>query len=262
MKVIRNYLVILIFFIAYSKGAISYWDKIQTEVAKSHFPQEEKKGEGMIVILGSEFASLKNFKIINDIITKLEHSYIECIEDITDINFSETTINKCIGKDYRYFLNDVKYEEKKVISRVASTLEQLIFEACYREAGMDQRIALSCDLIQTDINDLLWSGLNFYDPIRISKLKYTKLFGDMPEEIFDNIVNDLRLMYEELEHLKVEMIDHRDISLIKIKVIIDRKTKNILLRAKDNIFAPQPKLFTNEVEVEEWDNPYDNKKSI
>lgn len=252
MKVILNYLLTYIYIISSSNAAVlSFWDKIQMDITKKHYESLPKGSTGLIQISGSEAASLKNYKLINQSILKFENSYRDCINKISDVDFSETSINICVGSDFKFYTNDIKYEQRKILSRVDSKIDQLMLEGCYKEAGLNLNFAQSCDLLQSDINDILWTGLNFYDLIRDNRARYTGLFGNLSGNTFDGILRDLELIYTELENLRVEFIDHRDLSLIKLKTLIDRRTKHILINAKNNIDAPQPKIFTHSIQIDE-----------
>lgn len=252
MKVIFHYLFTYIFIIGTLKGAqLSFWDKIQLDITKKHYNSLPKGSTGLIQILGSEAAALKNYKLIKDSISKFENNYRDCINKISDVDFSETSINNCIGKDFKFYMNDIKYENRKILSRVDSKIDQLMLEGCYKQAGLNLNFAQSCDLLQTDIIDILWANLNFFDLIQDNKRKYVGLFANIPANTFDALLNDIKLIYEELESLKVEFIDHRDLSLIKLKTLIDRRTKHILVEAKAHIENPQPKIFTHSIQIDE-----------
>ena len=95
---------------------------------------KEENLEGKIKILGSEYSQLKTYSELTKSITAKKKGYKECLEKLSDNNFSEDAINKCIGEDFEFFDFDIDYERMKVKSRIISKVDYLMIEKCYKIA--------------------------------------------------------------------------------------------------------------------------------
>ena len=67
----------------------------------------------------------------------------------------------------------------------------MIFDLCYKEAGVDKEFAAGCDRISEDAMDFVWEGLAFYDQINNDKDNYMVIFGNIPYDILQAILKNL-----------------------------------------------------------------------
>ena len=67
-------------------------------------------------------------------IKEKKKGYKDCLEKISDSNFSEDAINTCVGEDFEFFDFDIDYERMKVQSRIISKVDYLMIEKCYKIA--------------------------------------------------------------------------------------------------------------------------------
>lgn len=213
---------------------------------------DNAEANGMIE-LEAEAASehIKNFKRISEDLMEIQEAYEQCIDDIHDNDFSELSVNECVGKDFIFVLNDIAYERKKIISRADSKIRKHMIEECYEVAGRDEIMSNGCDLMERDLLDLLWSELNFSGLVEYNKHKYLFEFGEVPVKTFDKLIEIFSKLEEELDELITEIYDHNDVTIIKLKKHIDERTRKVIEMARESYENPQPKLFKHVIQIEE-----------
>lgn len=194
---------------------------------------------------------VKNFKKISEDLMEIQEAYEECINNIPDNDFSELSVNECVGKDFIFVLNDIAYERKKIISRADSRIRKHFIEDCYKVAGLDNVMSNGCDLLEKDILDLLWAELAFSHLVEFNRHKYLYEFGKLPLPIFNQLVERLKDIEAELNQLVTEIYDHNDVTIIKLKKHIDARTRKVIERARESYENPQPKLYKHVIEIQE-----------
>ncbi len=83
------------------------------------------------------------------------------------------------------------------------------------------------------------------------KDKYTKVFGELPKDMFETIFGKLNQIYTEQDELIEEAYNHKDLSIVRLKTFIDDKTKNIVELAANGFSHIQPKIITHKIEIQE-----------
>lgn len=104
--------IFLILFLGLKFQNNSYWDTILTNIQGGQVKAENL--EGKIKILGSEYSQLKTYSELTKSIKEKKKGYKDCLEKISDSNFSEDAINLCVGVDFEFFDFDIDYERMKV----------------------------------------------------------------------------------------------------------------------------------------------------
>ena len=122
---------------------------------------------------------------------------------------------------------------------------------CYEEAGEDVIMSDACDLFEKDLTKLLWNELNAYELMLYNKEKYTFTYEKMKEETFHKLVENLRVIYDELSDLIDEVDAHRDVMVVRIKGHVDDRTNHIVAEAKAFANSPEPKIQKYNIEVKE-----------
>lgn len=206
---------------------------------------------GLIVFSQAQSVHMANFKKIADDCRVFEQSYTSCIDHISENDFTELTVNECVGPDFAYVANDIDYERRKIISRADAQIRGIMLEACYKVAGLDTQMSGSCDLVEQDVLDILWAEYNFYSLLDMNKEKYLFEFASLPEPIFNNILGQFKILYADLDELLTEIDNHRDLTLVRLKNVIDNKTKLIVHKAATRADAPLPKIRTQTIKIEE-----------
>lgn len=107
-----------------------------------------------------------------------------------------------------------------------------MIEYCYLDAGEDEIKSNACDLVERDIIDALWRGLPFHKLLTINTNKYQNVEGEMEAqtltfliEIFDNFAIEFFELMDEID-------SHKDVTLLRLKELIDDRTKAIVQEAK------------------------------
>ena len=193
----------------------------------------------------------EHYKRIKEDIKGIEASYIECLDNLADLDYSEDSVNGCVGKDLIFVVNDISYERKKIIGRADKKIRDYIMEYCYKLAGMNEAQSTGCDALERDVLDLLWAELNIETTIDYHRHKYLFTFGEIPEENFEKILLYLKNLYSELSELITEIDHHEQLTNANIKTTINRRTKHLLERARENIKNPLPKIYKHFIEIHE-----------
>jgi hypothetical protein len=207
---------------------------------------------GLIELEASDASEhIKNFKRISEDLMEIQEAYEQCVDDIHDNDFSEMSVDECLGKDFIFVLNDIAYERKKIISRADAKIRKHMIELCYEIAGRDEIMSNGCDLMERDLLDLLWSELNFSGLVEYNKHKYLFEFGEVPVKTFDELIEIFSKLEAELDELITEIYDHNDVTIIKLKKHVDERTRKVIAMAQESYENPQPKLFKHVIEIQE-----------
>lgn len=133
---------------------------------------------------------------------------------------------------------------------------------CYEEAGENVILSDACDLFEKDLTKLLWNELNAYELMVFNKEKYTFTYEKMQEETFHILIENLRVIYDELSDLIDEIDAHRDVMVVRIKGHVDDRTNHIVGEAKAFANSPEPKIQKYNIEVTETVNDPMSKYSL
>ena len=198
-----------------------------------------------------EWEKAKNFKEVSTNLKAIQAAYTECLDKLSDLNFSEENVEKCLGPTNNYLINDIDYERLKIIARTEQSFRQLMVDECYLKAGEDVVISHACDLLSTDVVNMMWLELNFYELPNAHKDKYLKIYCKMPEDIFLNVMLKLKTFYEELKPLMKEINIHKQMVLVKMKTYVDDRRFQLSIEFKDKPRYPIPIITKHSIEVEE-----------
>ncbi len=176
----------------------------------------------------SEREHLQNYKKISEDIKIYEDEYSDCIKDIPDEEYSEAKIEECAGKDLLKVKIDIKYEIMRIISKADSKVRDFFLNLCYIPAADDDVFSKGCDVFESDTLDLIWGGLNFVELIELNKDKYLQEYATLPETTVEDILTELVTFSEEFFELLNEVDNHKEITLLRIKTLIDDRTKLIV----------------------------------
>jgi len=201
---------------------------------------------------GTEEEHLHNFKRISVDLKLFEDEYIACIDGIADEDFSESTIEGCLGKDFIKLQLDVKYETMKIISRADDRLRHFFVYNCYIQAGEEEIKALACDLLQQDMIDSLWNCMEFLEIADMNKTKYIEEYANMSPEHFVEILSKLKNLHDEFFELIEEVDSHKQLTLLRIKTHIDDRTKILVRQAeRDQRRLNEPTIVTHTIKIQE-----------
>ena len=201
---------------------------------------------------GSEEEHLHNFKRISEDLKLFEDEYIACVDAITDDDFSEETVENCLGKDFIKLQLDIKYETMKVMSRAEDKLRHFFIYSCYIPVGDDEIKSLACDLLQKDMLDALWNCMEFLELAETNKVKYLEEYAKMDNDLFTNITVNLTELHKHFFELIEEIDAHKQLTIFKIKNHIDDKTKLIIKQTeRDQRHLKQPTYVTHTIKIQE-----------
>ena len=198
---------------------------------------------------GSEQEHLENFNKISRDIKVFEDEYKECINNIHDQVFTEEEIEECVGKDFKKVILDIKYETLKILSRGDARTKEFFLEYCYKPAGTNEQFATACDVMEKDVLDLLWNAMDFVQICRLNEDKYLSVISAMPRHSFEEIMNNLTEFSAELFELLDEVDSHKEVLILRLKTLIDDRTKLIIEAAKENAENPQPKIIHHQINI-------------
>ena len=198
---------------------------------------------------GSEQEHLENFNKISKDIKVFEDEYKECINNIHDQVFTEEEIEECVGKDFKKVILDIKYETLKILSRGDARTKEFYLEYCYKPAGTNEQFATACDVMEKDVLDLLWNAMDFVQICRLNEDKYLSVISAMPRHNFEELMNNLTEFSAELFELLDEVDSHKEVLILRLKTLIDDRTKLIIEAAQENAENPQPKIIHHTINI-------------
>lgn len=193
---------------------------------------------------------MRNFQKISRDLKALEEEYKECINNISDQVFTQEEIEECVGVDFKKVILDIKYETLKIISRGDSRVKEFFLEQCYKVAGTNEQFASACDAMERDILSLLWNAMDFVQITRINEDKYLSVISAMPRETFEELMNSLTEFSEEFFELMDEVDSHKEVTILRLKTLIDDRTKLIIEAARESAENPEPKMITHNIRIE------------
>jgi len=197
---------------------------------------DETEPETYIITLNhhNEMERLRNFKAISQDMKVFEEGYRSCLQKIPSLVWSEVEIEKCVGPDFTQIVNDINFERAKIKDRAAIKLREIIIKDCYEKAGADEIQSDACDLFERDLIKLLWDQMEIYKMMVFNRDKYMFVYGRMSAEIFDGMMKKIKPINDELSQLIDEIEAHRDLVVVKIKELVDDRTKAIVNLANYN----------------------------
>lgn len=241
-------------------------DPIEEEESEEQESEEEdpKKKKKVVPWYGAEhkvyeinFANLtenehlENFKKISADLKLYEDEYKDCIKSIPDENYSQKRIDECVGPNFMKVMLDIRYETMRVISKADSRIKYFFLEKCYKKAGTNEEFARACDLFEADVLDLMWNGFDFIKLTELNKRKYTYDYAKLEMTIFKELLDYLEPIKDEFFELFNEIFAHKQVTLLRIKTLIDDRTKIIVAEARRDPTLVQPKIITHNVEIEQ-----------
>jgi len=199
----------------------------------------------------SEVERNRNYVKISFELKSYENAYKACLANISDSEFSQETIDKCLGTEYQYVNDDIDYEKRKIQARADTALRTAMIRLCYNEAGADLVMDNACDLIERDALDLLWDELNFHVLIDYHREKYIFVHAKLPEDLFSRIMERFKEINEELEQLIEELYAHKDLTISRLKRDIDDRTAVIAEKFRGQASHPTPKIKKDIITIDE-----------
>lgn len=193
---------------------------------------------------------MRNFQKISRDLKAFEEEYKECINNIHDQVFTQEEIEECVGVNFKKVILDIKYETLKIISRGDSRVKEFYLEHCYKVAGTNEQFANACDEMEKDVLDLLWNAMDFVQICRINEDKYLSVISAMPRETFETLMNELTEFSTEFFELMDEVDSHKEVTILRLKTLIDDRTKLIIEAARESADNPQPKIVTHNIHIE------------
>ena len=163
--------------------------------------------------------------------------------------FTEEEIEECVGKDFRKVILDIKYETLKILSRGDARTKEFYLEYCYKPAGTNEQFATACDVMEKDVLDLLWNAMDFVQICRLNEDKYLSVISAMPRHNFEELMNNLTEFSAELFELLDEVDSHKEVVILRLKTLIDDRTKLIIEAAQENAENPQPKIIHHTINI-------------
>ena len=206
----------------------------------------------------SEKEHMRNFKKISNDLKVYEDEYSKCLKDISDEEYTEDKIDECVGKNFIKVVLDIKYETLKIMARADTKVRRYFIDKCYVPAGVQEDFSVGCDLMEKDSLDLMWNGMDFVELLEINKEKYMLEYGKVPEETFSQIMASLVAFGKEFFELLDEVDSHKEVTILRLKTLIDDRTKLILEDAESNPGRLTSGNIDHTIDIEEQDGVYDD----
>lgn len=175
----------------------------------------------------SEVEHMRNFQAVSSDLKAYENEYMDCLRDIDDADFSENRVDMCIGHNFIKVLVDIKYVSMKTMSQGDSKVRKLFVNLCYRQALEDEEFSAGCDVMERDVLNMLWTGLNFVEILNINSDKYQYEYGKVPLNTWGQLIHELSKFSEEFFELIDEIDAHKEVTVLRLKNYIDDRIKLI-----------------------------------
>ena len=194
----------------------------------------------------------KRYVEIRENIKKRQDEYDLCLNSISDNDFSDEKVDACVGVDYNFLKNDIDFEKSRILSIANFVVKDIFVLKCFLIAGIDLVVADGCDLLQKDVLTLLWSELNFEALVDFHRTKYLSQHAFLTEELFNNIMRELKPIQYELSSLLTEMYDYRTLTIQHFEESIGGRAQDIIERYNNrdpNMFAGRSGITTIHIDL-------------
>ena len=198
---------------------------------------------------GTEEEHMRNFNKISRDLKNFEDEYKECITNIHDQVFTEEEIEECVGTDFNKVILDIKYETLKIVSRGDARVKEFFLEHCYKPAGTNEQFATACDIMERDMQDMLWNCMDFIQICRLNEDKYLSVVSAMPRHNFEQLMGELGEFSTEFFELLDEVDSHKEVTVLRLKQLVDDRTKLIIEEAQANSENPLPKIIKHDIQI-------------
>ena len=202
---------------------------VESEREKEEGEENPEEDEGYIMTLAhqDEMTRLKNYKQISKDLQEIEAEFRACLEKVPSLVWSEKEIERCVGKDFTQMAHDVNFERAKIKDRAMKAIKDVLMVECYEKAGPDELMADACDIIETDVRNILWDGLDIFQMLSFNRDKYLFIFGRLPVEMFENIMLKIKPVCDELESYLDQVESYKELIIVRVKEYADDRTKAI-----------------------------------
>jgi hypothetical protein len=170
---------------------------------------------------------LKNFKKIAASLKVYEDEYSACLKEIPDDDFNQDKIDECVGNNFIKVVLDIKYETLKVMARAESKVRGNFIKLCYTPAGKSESYSVGCDYMEQDTLLMLWNGMDFNELLEINREKYLTEYGKIPKADFIALLESLNSFAKEFFELIDEIDNHKEVTVLRLKTLIDDRRKLI-----------------------------------
>lgn len=204
----------------------------------------------------------RNYLRIADDMKRYEDAYAQCINHLSDNDFSDETVDNCVGINYNYVYDDLDYEKSKILARADSALRDFMIQHCYTVAGVDLVLSNACDLVEQDATNLLWNELNFAALIDYHRNKYLFEHSFMSETVFDSLIGQFKIIGNETSSLLGELYDHRKLTVTHIEDLISRRTAEIMEKYQGSAepYQSTPQFVT--IQMDEFGDDFKKQRSL
>ena len=199
----------------------------------------------------SEAEHLRSYKKISADMKVYEEEYTTCIKEIPDDEYTEEKLDECLGKNFIKVTLDLKYIILKVMSKADSKIREIFINDCYAPAGVNEEFSNSCDFLERDILDMLWTGLDFLNMVDLNKSKYLVEYGKLPEDNYNEIFEELNKLSKEFFELLDELDSHKEVTILRLKSLIDDRTKLIIEEAQNHPGTIEPATVQHRIDITE-----------
>ena len=198
-------------------------EALEEHVTEAETPEEA--GETIEFNTDSDEERMKNFRKVADDLKVYEDEYSNCLIEIASADFSQETVDACVGKDFLKVILDIKYMLMRSMTKMDFKIRELFTKKCYSVALEDELLSVGCDLMEKDALNLMWTGLYFHQILDVNKQKYLFEYSKVPFNLFETIIEELITMAEEFFELIHEVDNHKELTILRLKNLIEDRTK-------------------------------------
>ena len=199
----------------------------------------------------SEEEKMQNYRRVNYDLKVYEDEYTNCITEIPADGFSQDAVDACTGRDMIKVALDIKYVTMRTMSKMDSRIKELFVHNCFQPHLHDEITAVGCDIMERDALNLMWAGLNFFLIIEANKQKYLFDYAKLPYDLFQSLLDELKLIGAEFFELINEIDNHKEVTILRLKTLVEDRFS---LKKEDDEAGEEfvtPKRISHVIEVDE-----------
>lgn len=214
--------------------------------------EEEEAGEVQFET-NDEGEKTRNYKKVSEDLAVYEEEYSTCIREIPDEEYTQEKVDECVGRNFIKVVLDIKYVTLKVMAKLDTKVRKMFIRRCYQPAKTVEEFSEGCDVLERDVLDMLWNGLEFVELVEINKEKYLFEYGKIPNETFRDLFSQLEILSKEFFELLDEIDSHKEVAILRLKTLIDDRTK--VLKEKEeqeeDVVSPGGPAVHHTIEITE-----------
>ena len=117
----------------------------------------------------SQQEKLGNLSLMQALLKTAESQFMSCLTDLRDINFTQTEIEVCLGKNFEKVHARTEFIRMQLQAQMEVLILQLMRSTCYEQSSRSYDKIDMCQIVQNDAVDFMWRSFPFAELIQSHK---------------------------------------------------------------------------------------------